>query len=325
MVVSQPVRIVTGMDDISCHQSPENTPSASDEPIPFGLTIRAQGEIAPEEPSTTDEPIPFGLTVRARREIAPDELPDLRLVDGANDGAVDRPGDPRPAQARALRRSGLSIPTIADRLDVEELVVRAWTADTKVRARGGEATTRRVRARPAPAPAGAVGPAPVPAPVVPQGTVAADERPAVQARARTEAHREALVRLRSDPGFAGTVGLLAGTALVEPAALSWATNRPPIAARLLEQLRSECDLAPQQVRVVLRIGPGVAGDLVRHDWSRMLELPLERIVHTRWATADSPDALEAMCRITDPQVAATVAGWCDAFFDPRAVSLELAF
>ena len=277
-----------------------------------------------------DDPIPFALTVRARREIAPEQLPDLRVVHGPDGGDLDRAGDPRPAQARALRRSGLTARAIADQLEVDELVVQAWIADTAVLAprhphlipengvRGGD---RRV------GPSGSLSDG-RPHPDDGNGEDAAaqpEEADVTGALARAAAHRDALDRLGKDPRFAGTVGLAAGLICVEATALSWATSRPQAASRLLEGLREELDLASEHVRIVLRIGPRVAGDLARQRWSRALGVPRERVVHTRWPTAETPDAVQAMLRITGTDAAATVAGWLDAFVDPQSVALELAF
>ena len=81
------------------HPAPEHhRPSAEQpllplddhEPIPFVLT-------------TEEEPIGFALTARARRAVAPDSLPDLSVVrhpavaPPEPDGAIDGPGDTRPA------------------------------------------------------------------------------------------------------------------------------------------------------------------------------------------------------------------------------------
>ena len=295
----------------------ENLPPENLPPTPADSTD------VPWDPK--DEPVPFALTVRARRAVAPEQLPDLRLLDGPDDGALDRAGDPRPAQARALRRSGLTTEAVAARLGVDELVARAWVTDTRAAtgplrgpfpdSRGVTAPTQDVRdgqARP-------VGPGDG------KDRVSRQERGLGRGLARAEAHRDALDRLEKDPRFAATVGFLAGMVEVEPTGLSCVTSRQRTASRLLGRLREEFDLPPHLVRAVLRIAPGVAGDLARHAWSRALDLPLERMVHTRWRGAGSPDAVEVMLRIGDEDIAATVAGWLDAFFDPDAVALELAF
>jgi hypothetical protein len=73
---------------------------------------------------------------------------------------------------------------------------------------------------------------------------------------------------------------------------------------------------PGEVRVVLRLGPDAAGDLARHRWASALGLPVDRISHTRWRGAPSPDAVEALVRLHDPALAASVAGWRDALLDP---------
>jgi hypothetical protein len=254
-----------------------------------------------------DRPIPFALTARARRTVAPDGLPPLEVVrdrvptaprkepagaprrDRDDDGALDDPTDTRPARARALRRAGVAVARIARQLRVDELTVRAWTGDV--------VSTDE------------------PALDVPDPTDEHDERVAFEL-ARAAAREDALDRLRDDAGFAAGVGLLAAVAEIDPHAVTVVSAHAEVVARVLSWLDEHAEVPVARARVVLRLGPDVAGDLARHRWAAASGLPVDRITTTRWRGAPSPDATDALVRLHDVGLAAAVAGWRDALLRP---------
>lgn len=257
------------------------------------------------------EPIPYALTARARREVAPQVLPDLRVL-GAAPAVIDPrpqdagerfddPHDTRAARARALRRAGLDLADIARQLDVDELLVRAWVGDVAVDA----GVRRRVRAQ-------TTG---VDDSSSPEGGEH-DEAQVAFELARAAARDEAAASLATDPGFAAGLGLVAATADIGPHALTVATTRREVLAALLRWLAAYHPVEAGRIRLVLRLGPGVAGDLARHAWSAGLGLPADAVTSTRWRSAPEESAVEALLRVADPVAAATLAGWCDALLEP---------
>lgn len=288
--------------------------------LPFGPLL--PGDLPPGALPFDDEadrPIGFSLTARARRRVAPDELPQLRVVDGGGIGAVarptgiggvlrppasddadlDHPDDTRPSRARALRRAGVGVAAIARQLSADELVVRAWVGDVSVH----PTAARRDRG-------GSVAPA----------VAAAD----VRRRQGLEGIRSAAVmegreRLQADPAFAAGLGLLVALASPDEHAVTVVTSAREVAATLQSWLVATTGVGGEGVRVVLRLGPDVAGDLARSRWADALQVPPERIVHTRWRGAPAPDAEEALIRVPDPELAARIAGWRQALLRPEPV------
>jgi hypothetical protein len=268
-----------------------------------------------------DHPIPFSLTARARRVVAPQALPPLTVVPSGpgsaarrwggalaprpardrddDPGVGDRPDDTRPARARALRRAGVGTAAIARKLEADELLVRAWVGDAVA------------------APA-----------VVPERSEPATDHEETTgfALVRAAATEEARDLVRTDAAFAAGLGLVAAVVATDAHAATFATTRIDLAARIIAWLRDRAGVDPGALRVVLRHGTGVAGDLARHRWAETLGVPVAGVVHTRWHGAPSPDAVEALVRIPDPTTAATLAGWCDALLDPDGgASADLAF
>lgn len=297
--VAQPPRTAprlprTGTDDVE---------HVADQPaLPLGLTFD----------DGVDEPIGYTLTARARRQVAPDALPSLRVVEPYGrgdepDGDLERPGDTRPSRARALRRAGVTPAEIAGQLEVDELVVRAWIGDVAVaRRRTGVAGRPSVDAVPA-------------GRVVDAGEVAAkagrsdehERRRAAFQLARAAAAEEGRSRL-DDAAFVAGLGLVSGILSVDDHAATLTTARIEIAGRALRWLAEQAGLDTSRVRVVLRLGPDVAGDLARHRWATALGLPTGQVLHARWRGAPTGDAVEALVRLADPTAAATLAGWRDA-------------
>jgi hypothetical protein len=256
-----------------------------------------------------DRPVPYALTVRARREVAPHALPDLEVVrpdavrprahEPAGEGALEEPGDTRPARARALRRAGVGLAQIVQQLQADELAVRAWLGDL---AGGPPRAGASVVALP--------------------GSASRGPDPAIL-RARAAEHARA--RLEEDPGFAAGLGLFVGVGQLDAHGVGLSTTDPRLAATVVAWLVQHAGVAHERVRVVLRLGDRVAGDLARHEWSRLLGVPLERVTHTRWRGGTDPEAVEALVRVTDERLAATLSGWEDALLAGPRSPVDAAF
>lgn len=278
----------------------------------------------PDQPAlpfddAADDPIPYALTARARRTVAPDRLPALRVVghdrpprSGAageldDHGDLDDPRDTRSARARALRRAGSGVAAIAAQLDVDELVVRAWVGDVTVRravhGQAGPHDSVPPRDR------GGARRSPV------TDDTAEDDRLAFEL-ARASARSEVRHQLDVDAGFASGLGVVAALADIDPHAVTVVTPRLDLAAAAARWLDAQLPVDGSRRRLVLRIGPEVPGDLARHRWAQATGLEPEAVSFTRWRSAPTPDAIEALLRVADASVAATLAGWCDALLDP---------
>lgn len=229
-----------------------------------------------------DRPIPYALTARARRVVAPGSLPALRIV-GPDDGpALDEVSDTRPARARALRRAGRPIAEIAERLDVDDLLVRAWVGDVP-------------------------GPVAVPSP----GETArpAEQEPEAFVTARDEAASGPVGAIAAAPGSAAVLGLVVGLAELTPHAATLVVHDPAIGRAALTWLRSVTSLEAGRLTVVLRVADGVAADEARHAWTEALGVRPSQVRVARWRGAPTRDAVEALVRIADPTVAGRLTGW----------------
>lgn len=249
--------------------------------------------------SDRDEaPIEFSLTARARRAVAPDSLPPLEVVpDDDRDGTyVEDPADTRPARARALRRAGLSVAAVAAEIEVDEVLARAWCGDVVGRPRGGRKRVAALAAAPAT-----------------QGP----EQPLVTAALRRFEERREAAReevgplLAGDVGFARGLGLVAGLVEITPHAATVATRDPKVGAAVVRWLRHHAGVDENRLRVVLQLGPDVPGDAASHEWRSLLGLPSVRVSQTRWRFAPTPDTVQALIRIADPELAGRLAGWRD--------------
>lgn len=333
------------MDELNrTHQAgPEPDRSEAQPALPFELPLEAPLPFDDE----ADQPVDLALTARARRVVAPAEMPALRLVtatpatrspqpgpDPSERDAVavrhpsaqprtppervdDDPSDTRPSRARALRRAGRKPSRIAQELGVDELLVRAWVADVaprRARRRDG-GTKGEVSATTSPAATPATPHASVQRGQTDGAEVVDDHRTAFElarVAARDEARRERL----HDPDFAGGIGLLAGIAELDPHAVTITSVEPDVVVAALRWIRKQLVVAPDRVRVVLRIGPRVAGDLAAHRWAKVLEVSRERLAVASWRHAPTEDAEQVLLRIADPTAAATIAGWRDALLAP---------
>lgn len=252
------------------------------------------------------EPIPYVLTAAAHREVAQGDVPPLQVV---VDDADER--DTRPARARALRRGGLPISEIADRLGADELLVRGWVDDGPSSLRSRDAPHRRSTRTFA----------------VQQH--AADE-PGVEeatgiALARAAAAADARSRLGDNPGFAAGVGLIAGIAEFDDSGLILRLSSTEVAARSAEWLGTYAEIDPGTMRVVLRLGSRAAGDVARHRWAAALGMPGHRVAVVRSRQLVDPGSVQALLRVADPAVSTMVAGWCDALLSSAEEPVDLAF
>ena len=303
------------------------TPSGAQQALPFD--------------DEAHEPIAYVLTAAAHREVATDGAPALQVVDEVDDR------DTRPARARALRRGGVPITQIAARLGVDDLLVRAWIDD------GASAPLLPHRRRVA-----------EPAHAHPAAGTSSDARHGTGPRTRSDsradedtggalaraaAAEEARTRLGSDPGFALGLGLLVGT--VEPeqesrprrrtaastpapadgpggAGPTTCTLRLPtaqVAGRMMTWLVTYAGVGPGSVRMVLRLGSQAAGDLARRRWSAAVGIDHGRVCVVRTRQLVDPHGVQALLRVTDPDVCLRLAGWCDAVVWPDEDRVDLAF
>ena len=297
--VDRPNLRPTGTDQ-TAERTPVTAPEPVQEPLPFD--------------DEADHPVAFSLTARARREVAPEGLPPLSVVrdertskpttggvpeaePGADAWPVrDDPSDTRPSRARALRRAGLSVEAIARQLRVEPLLVRAWIGATSDRAVG------RAEHRDDAAPAAE--------------DPEAEQRETAFQLARATAAEQARRGLRRDPGFAAGIGLIAPIVDIDRNALTVTTGDQEVARMSLRWLDEHLPLDPARVRIVLRIGPRAAADLVAHRWANRLGVDRQRVAVARWQDAPDGQSVQALLRVADPGVAATVAGWRDALLAP---------
>jgi hypothetical protein len=323
----------TGTDDVTA--SAVLVPPGRAEQAALPLDLPASAPVAKVEPSSPpaapetagtdtahDQPIGFALTARARRAVAPGTLPELSVVgvgatgSASGNGALEEPDDTRPARARALRRAGVPLSAIVRQLGTDPLTVTAWVGEVAPSARqhrsGGS---------------GAAVPTGVPPTDRPLATAAtADEELEVAAQlARAAAADLARERFSDDPGFGIAVGLLAATATTDRHAVTITASDARQVARTLSILSQEDPAVPVLLRVIVRVGPQLAGDLVRHRVAAELGVDAVQVSWTRWRSAPRPDAVQLLVRIAEPSLAATVAGWIDAALEPAPQPLDIAF
>lgn len=243
------------------------------------ITAHAAVPVALPFDDEGDAPVPFALTAAAHRAIDPGDVPALRVVRDRADvpdapPMADAPDDLRPAQARALRRSGMRVATIAAAMGVDAALVTAWTADlAPVRAIADAAKPQR-------APGGRGG------------------------DARTVRGREA----------AAAAGLAVAIARVDAdgAAVTLTDDRPLVLAAALAAIRGEVSVASGAIRVAVRAGAAVAADQLRAGLVRELGITDARIVVGRWHGAPDPTAVEIRVRIAEPRAVRVVDAWATA-------------
>jgi len=257
---------------------------------------------APVLPLTFDDevdaPVGFSLTPRARRAVAPGQVPALRLVPrerGGDGAAVSVPSDPtdvRPAQARALRRSGMPAPTIAAAIGVDIDLVVNWTQDTApVRHSAPRGVKGRPTLPPSATPSGER-PAPVRRRVSPRPIDAREARGIAVALAEFDADLEGV-------GFTHT--------------------RPELLGAVLAEIRRQVPVADWRVRVAILVAEELGVDRCRSTVAIALGVDEERIVAGRWSAAPSRSALEVSLRVSDGAAAQAVRDWSDGLTGPTAV------
>ncbi len=306
-----------GSDQAAPTGRPEQTVLPLELPTPATTVEAGAGDAA------HDQPIGFALTARARRAVAPGTLPELSVVGvgptgpaARRSGALEEPDDTRPARARALRRAGVPLAAIVRQLGADPLAVTAWVGEV-----GPSPRQHRPRAAGGSAPADEQ-PAGRPPATAPTG----DEELEVAAQlARAAAADVARERLGDDAGFGVAVGLLAATATTDRHAITITATDARQVARALRALTEEDPAVPVLLRVIVRVGPQLAGDLVRHRVAGELGVDAVQVSWTRWRSAPQPDAVQLLVRIAEPSLAATVAGWTDAALEPTPQPLDVAF
>lgn len=253
-----------------------------------------------------DRPVPFLLTAAARRALDPADVPVLRVVPAAATAAAASPApapvptgpdpdDLRPAQARALRRSGMRPATIAAAMAVEPATVEVWTADVVTARRRPAAGGSARRAGAARVARDRGGPARV---------AAAGRRLAGKESAVAAGLAVALARIDEDGG-----------------AVTLSDERPDLVAAAFGAVRAEVALAADAVRVAARCGPALAGDRVRADLAARLDLRPDRIVVGRWHGAPAADAVEVSVRIADRRAVRTVDAWACVAVPDRSLDV----
>lgn len=260
----------------------------------------------PAQPSLpfpeADDPIPYALTARARRTVAPATLPELSVVPEVAAPAPERvddpdPFDPRPARARALLRAGRDVPQIAGLLGVGEELVAAWCrtvgprADRR-RARSGGSSGAEVRRLPLPEP---------------------DRHAPQRQRGREQARGD----LGEGTSEAVVTAFLAGRARLTSHAATFPVADPDEAARIVGWLVELAGADPSRARLVLEVAAGTAHDLAEARWGQGTGIAAEHIT-----VSGARDGERATLRIADPDVAATLAGWQDAFMEVTAPTRE---
>lgn len=254
---------------------------------------------------TTDEhPVSYQLTARARRVVAPETLPELSVLPSspaADSGGADAhdgtagpcsdPFDPRPAQARALRRSGRSIAEIVDRLEASPVLVARWCRDV---------ASRPARRAPTPAaPAGA--------------DRVRDERVVRSNRGVGRAGDVAHDRVRglletADGPPAALEEVVASAVRVVAATVSVTVAAPDLAAAAVGWLCAEAFADRRQLRVVLEVSDDVAADRAVRRWAEWLGIDPTAITVTV-DRAPHREGVRATLRITDPRVATALLAW----------------
>lgn len=269
-----------------------------------GRRIADQPSLPFEE--AAQDPIPYALTARARRTVAPATLPELSVVpDPEGRGTIDDPDpfDPRPARARALRRAGRDASEIAGLLGVGEDVVTAWC-----RTVGPRADRRRARSGGGRSTSGGgeVRHLPLPEP---------DRAPQ-----RDRGRDQGVGYLRGSGAEAVVVAFVAGRARLTPHAATFPVDGPDQAARIIGWLVELAGADPSRARLVLEVERGVAHDLVEARWERGTGIAPEHIT----VSGGTAEGGRATLRIADPDVAAVLSGWQDAFMEVSIPSDEQA-
>jgi hypothetical protein len=249
--------------------SPSPSPSSAE---PLSLPFPFDDDV--------DRPIDLVLTGAAHRELDPAGVPVLRLVTSVVEDP--HPSDTRPAQARALLRSGMPVTTIAAALGVPEGVVLHWTLDVEV--------SRRRRVQPE------------------RATRPRDLRPRVQAMPPKRSDEAASAGDQDDTFLRGVAQALVRIA---DATVSIVHDRPELVGLLVTELRRRTDVAIERFRVSVRVAPPLATDRVRREVASLLGVDLERVIAGRTAQPLTSTGIEVRVDVSDELVASVVRRWLD--------------
>lgn len=220
-----------------------------------------------------DRPIDLVLTGAAHRELDPSRGPALRLVVSVVE--EPHPSDTRPAQARALLRSGMPVATIAAALGVGEGIVLRWTQDVEVSRR------RRVQsARATP--------------------------PRAQATSPQLDTAQAMV---GDPDEKFLRGVALALVRVVDATVSIVHDGPELVGLLVTELRRRTGVEIERFRVSVRVAPPLATDRVRREVASLLGVAVERVIAGRTAQPLTSTGIEVRVDISDDLVESVVREW----------------
>ena len=242
-----------------------------------------------------DAPVPFALTAAAHRALDPSDVPALRLVPAgpspttapaattsvpaAIPPSEEEHDDLRPAQARALRRSGMRVATIAAAMGVDAALVTRWTHDLAPRSRP---------------------------------TPAAPAQRAPGSRAGGRGSGPAL-------GPAAALAVALARVDADGAALTLTDDRPGVLAAALGALRAEADVPSRAVRVAARVGSAGAADRLRADLISALGVPAEQVVVGRWQEAPDAGSVEIRVRVAGTRAVRLVDRWAVAITGPEGL------
>jgi hypothetical protein len=225
-----------------------------------------------------DRPIELVLTGAAHRVLDPSRGPALRLVTSVVE--EPHPSDTRPAQARALLRSGMPVTTIAAALGVPDGVVLGWTQDVEVSRRRRGQPTRATPQRETPRRSPATPPK--------RGTAPAST--GEQDDSFLKGVALALVRLADE-----TVSIV--------------HDRPELVGLLVNELCRRTDVAIERFRVSVRVAPPLATDRVRREVASLLGLDVERVIAGRTAQPLTSTGIEVRVDISDDLVESVAREW----------------
>lgn len=244
-----------------------SSPSAA---VPLSLPFPLDDDV--------DRPIDLVLTGAAHRELDPSRGPALRLVVSVVE--APHPSDTRPAQARALLRSGMPVATIAAALGVGEGILLRWTQDVEVSRRRRVQSARATPPRATP--------------------------PRAQATSPQLDTAQAMV---GDPDEKFLRGVALALVRVVDATVSIVHDGPELVGLLVTELRRRTDVEIERFRVSVRVAPPLATDRVRREVASLLGVAVERVIAGRTAQPLTSTGIEVRVDISDDLVESVVREW----------------
>ena len=303
--------------------------------MPRGTATDQPNLFDPEDPDTA--PVPFELTARGRRLVDP-TTPELRLVRPSADPAIDAPAvgrergrdgrghvadpasggaaepaaqggiddariddelqdldGPVHARVRALRRAGTATEVIRTRVDLDPMTLAVFRATDPDVASSPTSTTRS-----ASRPQGRS-----PAPDLHHDRPRGDADAAARSPRRNEVESTAAAA-QAHTRAVRALACIAAVGEVDAAGLGLTTNRIAVAATVVSWLRRDRGIRPAAMRVVLRVADVATADLVASAWADRLGVGRDRVATVTWRTAPGPRDVQAVVRVTDPDLAAEV-------------------